>query len=439
MKFSSAGILLFTFVCVLATHALTASAEAEDPPVSAMSRSLEELPPSQVAAADRISLRFQGQPDISGEYHVSPDGTLSVPVIGRISIADMSLAQLEQDLTRRVTEFAGRPTYVTAEIVAYRPIFVTGFVSRPGAVEWRPGLTVLQAEALVGGLYRAPELTNSHGEIGSVETLRSMRSGREQQKLLLATLARLKTEKAGSAQIEVPPALVNLVGEEEAKALIDGQQSLLDSRRSGLEKKKAAIERGIAIAGEELEGLKGQRVRVDEQLQLRRGLQEKITELLQKGLVPRERSLESDIRIAELEEKGTNIAVARARVESTAAMLQQDAVTIEEDRAAGIDAEIAKLESELAQVGIDVEAAMQTYNRVASEAARATATPLPRMVIKYTIIRRSEAGEERAAAQTSSYLQPGDVLLVSQEVEQGLKQTQDMTGGDETGRTGEAK
>ena len=149
MKFSSAGIFLFTFVCALATHALTAPAGAEDLPVSAMSSSLEELPPNQVAAAERISLRFEGQPDISGEYHVSPDGTLSVPVIGRISIAEMSLAQLEQDLTRRVTEFSGRPTYVTAEIVAYRPIFVTGFVSRPGAVEWRPGLTVLQAEALV--------------------------------------------------------------------------------------------------------------------------------------------------------------------------------------------------------------------------------------------------------------------------------------------------
>jgi hypothetical protein len=272
-----------------------------------------------------------------------------------------------------------------------------------------------------------------------VEAMRSLRSGREQQKLLLASLARLKMEKADSAQIEVPPALVNLVGEEEARSLIDGQQSLLDSRRSGLQKKKAAIERSIAIAREELEGLKGQRVRVDEQLQLRRGLQEKITELLQKGLVPRERSLESDIRIAELEEKATNIAVARARVESTAAMLQQDAVTIEEDRAAGIDAEIAKLEGELAQVSIDVDAATGTYNRFASEAARAAAAPLPRMVIKYTIIRRSEAGEERATAQTSSYLRPGDVLLVSQEVEQGLNRTQEMTSGGETGRTGEEK
>ena len=65
--------------------------------------------------------------------------------------------------------------------------------------------------------------------------------------------------------------------------MIEGQQSLLDSRRSGLEKKKAAIDRGIAIAGEELEGLKGQRVRVDEQLQLRRGLQEKITELCRRA------------------------------------------------------------------------------------------------------------------------------------------------------------
>ena len=94
---------------------------------------------------------------MTGEYRIASDGTLSVPVIGRIDLKEMSLADLEQELTRRVIEISGRTTYVTAEIIAYQPIFVTGFVSKPGALEWHPGLTVLQAEALAGGLYRATE------------------------------------------------------------------------------------------------------------------------------------------------------------------------------------------------------------------------------------------------------------------------------------------
>lgn len=438
MKRLSAPIWL-AVVSVLVAHLFTVPAAAEGPPGSAMRKSLEEPPPIQVMSADRISLRFQEQPDISGDYRISPDGTLSVPVVGRISIADMSLEQLEQELTRRVTEFTSRATYVTAEIVAYRPVFVTGFVSDPGAVEWRPGLTVLQAEALVGGLYRAPEETRSDGRVGSVEALRALRSGRERQKLLLASLARLEADRAGKARIEVPPALVDLVGLQEATSLIEGQQSLLDGLRSGLEKKKDALERGTILAREELDGLKEQSAGVDEQLQMRRGLQKNLEELQQKGLVPRERLLESELKIAELEEKAANVAVARARVEGTTAMLTQDAVMLEEDRAAGIDAEIAKLRGELAQASIDVEAAIQTYERMTAETARLAAAPRLRQVIKYTVIRRSESGEERAPAQTSSYLRPGDVLLVSQEFEQEPEQAQETTGEVEADRTGNSK
>ncbi|PZV40417.1 polysaccharide biosynthesis/export family protein [Mesorhizobium kowhaii] len=438
MKVSSVEIL-FTVVSVLAMGVFMPLAAADDIPISTVSQSLEEPPSVQVTTADRLSLRFHGQADLTGEYRISPDGTLSVPVIGRINVADMSLAQLEQELTRRVTEFTSHGTYVTAEIISYRPLFVTGFVSKPGAVEWHPAITVLQAEALVGGLYRAPEGAISNENIGDVEALRLLRTGREEQKLLLASLAGLKAEKAGSAQVEVPPVLAGLAGEEEARSLIEGQQSYLNSRRTGLEKKKAALERSADLAGDELDALQEHAARVNEQLRMRRDMQEKLAGLLQKGLVPRERELESEIKIAELEEKATNVAVARARVQSTAAMLKQEAVALEEDRAAGIDAEIARLEGELAKAGIDVEAATNRYDRLATETARAAATPLRRMVIKYTIVRRSETGEHRAPAETSSYLLPGDVLLVSQEFEQETSQTPETPGGDQAGGTGNAK
>lgn len=381
-----------------------------------MSSSLEELPAAHVAAADRIALKFQEQPALTGEYRIASDGTLSVPVIGRIDLKEMSLADLEQELTRRVIEISGRTTYVTAEIIAYQPIFVTGFVSKPGALEWHPGLTVLQAEALAGGLYRATESPIGDAKSGIVESRRLLLKSREQQKLLLASLARLKAERMGSTQIEIPPALMDLVGEDQARNAVKGQQSLLDGRRSELEKKKGALEQGIAIAAKELDLLNDLRNRLDEQLRMRRDQQTKIVGLLQKGFVPRERSLESEIEIAELEEKATDVAVARARLESTAARLRQDSSTIEQDRAMEIDAEIAKLESELAGAGIDMDAAMAAY----TAAAQAAASPLPRTVIKYTIIRRNKGGENRLPAQTSSYLRPGDVLLVSQEIDDNV-------------------
>jgi protein involved in polysaccharide export with SLBB domain len=431
-------IALYSVLAVFGVQ-LAIAAETDTPRVSPMAKSLEELPPIQVSSADRISLRFQGQNDMSGEYRISSDGTLSVPVIGRISVADKSFPQLEQMLSQRVTEVTGHPIYVTAEVIAYRPVFVMGFVSKPGAIEWSPGLTVLQAMALAGGIYRAPGQSLSSGDLGTVEATRSLLVGREQQKQLLASLARLKAERAGDAQVEIPSELVKLAGEEEAKKRIHAQQALLETRRSGLEKKKAALQESTILASRELGGLNDQGARVEEQLRMRRDLQDKITNLQKKGFVPKERELESEIKIAELEEKATNVAVARARVEGTTATLKQDSVTLETDREAALDAEIMKVEADLTKAGIEVNAAMQTYSKLAAEPAQVKGTSLPRMAIKYTIVRRDKSGEDRAVAQTSSYLRYGDVLLVSQEAEDASGQPKEATEGGEAGRTDEAQ
>ena len=45
---------------------------------------------------------------------------------------------------------------VSAEITAYRPIFVLGEVSKPGQYPFQPGMTVVTAAAVAGGFtYRA--------------------------------------------------------------------------------------------------------------------------------------------------------------------------------------------------------------------------------------------------------------------------------------------
>jgi polysaccharide export outer membrane protein len=45
---------------------------------------------------------------------------------------------------------------VSAEITAYRPIFVLGEVSKPGQYPYQPGMTVVTAAAVAGGFtYRA--------------------------------------------------------------------------------------------------------------------------------------------------------------------------------------------------------------------------------------------------------------------------------------------
>src|SRR5947209_1923725 len=41
-------------------------------------------PADYLAAAERLTLRFKGYPELTGDYRVSPDHTISIPVVGRV-------------------------------------------------------------------------------------------------------------------------------------------------------------------------------------------------------------------------------------------------------------------------------------------------------------------------------------------------------------------
>ncbi|MDW6023079.1 polysaccharide biosynthesis/export family protein [Mesorhizobium sp. BAC0120] len=406
MRYAAAGAI------VLACS-LSAFAQSEGEPAS--KEDLETLPVPDITFAERLSLRFQDHPELSGDYRVSPDNTLSVPVVGRMNVAGLSLVGLEQLIAKRATELAGNATYVTAEIAAYRPIFVSGDVSRSGSIEWRPGLTVLQAEALAGGLFRPQEQTAGGGSM--IDTDKTLRKIEDQRNRLLASVARLKAEKEGLNKIAIPPELIELAGKGEATSLILEQQALMDARSAALTKQLSSLENGSNTAEQELQGLNDQAARVDEQLQKLREMQGRVATLLQKGLVEKERSLEGELRISQLEEKAIEIAVSRARVQGVVAGLQQNAVTLKEDRKAAIDTEISSKQAELAQIEIDYQAANQTYREQSAqgEHVRGTAS-LPQPTTEYTIVRRNESGERQLTAKTSSYLRPGDVLLVTRHV-----------------------
>ncbi len=88
---------------------------------------------ADVANAERLSIKFHDYADLTGDYRIDADGTISIPVIGRVAVNGMSPLQLETVLAERVTSVTGREAYVTVEIAGYRPVFVSGYVSHPGA------------------------------------------------------------------------------------------------------------------------------------------------------------------------------------------------------------------------------------------------------------------------------------------------------------------
>lgn len=143
---------------------------------------------------------------LGGEFTIAPDATLTLPVIGTLSVADLTSTALSEQIAARLKEKIGltNAPEATVEIVAYPPIYVVGDVTAPGEYQFQAGLTVLQALAMSGGERRlATKAEAPQGATGLVGQLREMDNGILRGEI---TVARLRAEMAGDKQIDFNPA-----------------------------------------------------------------------------------------------------------------------------------------------------------------------------------------------------------------------------------------
>ncbi|HTR13112.1 MAG TPA: polysaccharide biosynthesis/export family protein [Roseiarcus sp.] len=344
-----------------------------------------------LAAADKVYLRFMGYPELTGEYRVGPDESISIPVVGRIRIADLDSAQLENVLSAKIGQITRKEGYVTVEISAYKPIFVTGAIKRPGAIEWRPGLTVIQAIALTGGV--GAEL-GATGEAGAGSFSQALERDVDNEKRVLATMARLTAERDGSPQITIPQRLVTLVGDAEANKLISHEADLLKSNRDALASKLAILEQGISDGKLEIGALREQATKFTEQLQLRRDYIRKLGSL---------RPDEEQLKLSDLEEKLANVQGNIAKSSVSVAEMQLTALGLKKDRRSAIQTDLDRLDKESSQLEIAIRALRNANGSSQSETKS----------IEYQIVRQKSDGSNTFAADEITLLKPGDVLSVA--------------------------
>ena len=149
---------------------------------------LPESPPTQyhLGAGDQVRIITTGETQLSGEFRVNDAGTIAVPFLGTVPVAGLTTAELAARIERGLvaTKLFRNPS-VVAEVIAYRPVFVYGEVTRPGQYPYQPGMTVLTAVTGAGGFtYRAVDnyaevirTENGKVTIGRADPLAAVRPG----------------------------------------------------------------------------------------------------------------------------------------------------------------------------------------------------------------------------------------------------------------------
>lgn len=115
----------------------------------------------RIQPGDVLAVTVLEDETLNRQSLVLPDGRISVPLAGSVSVAGQTVGAVESTIADRLAaNFAVRPSVfvsvvsVTEEAIDIFPIYVLGQVGGPGLVEVEPGTTLLQAIALAGGLDR---------------------------------------------------------------------------------------------------------------------------------------------------------------------------------------------------------------------------------------------------------------------------------------------
>jgi len=101
--------------------------------------------------------------EMDKEVPVRLDGKISFPLVGELQAAGLTASQLTEAVTKELSKSVRNPnvTVVVKEIRSFR-VFVLGRIAKPGAYALKPGLPVLQALTLAGGLAEGADLSAAY-------------------------------------------------------------------------------------------------------------------------------------------------------------------------------------------------------------------------------------------------------------------------------------
>jgi len=132
-------------------------------------RELPPIDPTRTVAAadvgdyrlnvgDTVKLTVYKEAELSGTYGVGADGKFVLPVVGPVQAEGRTVGEVADTVRAGLANGFMTNPQVSAEVAAYRPIYVLGEVNKPGRYDYVIGLTVQGAIATAEGFsYRANE------------------------------------------------------------------------------------------------------------------------------------------------------------------------------------------------------------------------------------------------------------------------------------------
>jgi polysaccharide biosynthesis/export protein len=110
-----------------------------------------------LGAHDTISVRMPEAENLNGtmelQVRITPDGFISLPMVGRLHVANLAIEKVEGILTELLKAYYKEPS-VSLSVLEYRsqPVSVLGMVMNPGVIQLQGKKSLVEVISLAGGL-----------------------------------------------------------------------------------------------------------------------------------------------------------------------------------------------------------------------------------------------------------------------------------------------
>ncbi len=351
------------------------------------------------------------QTRLDGQFTVDTGGSLSLPLVGDVPAAGRAAPELAREISDLFQAKLGTINAPSAsvEVIEYRPFFVVGVVERPGNYPYRPGMTVLHALSIAGGMYRRPDvdLGRYERELMTASGEGAIQAGTRDA--LIASIARLEAEHAGRDAITFPDELLARRAEPQVARIMGDELKLLTQRQSALHAAVGNQMRLKKLAESQSVALAAQAAAVDRQIAVARHEIETQTDLVNRGLSRRPILFPIESRLAEAEAKQRQLQSDLLRNAQDVARAEQTAAELRATRQTELLDQIKAAQAGLEQARERLATNIRIVNHSDTEVQRRSGEAQPR----YTILRREgDRLRERPAVETAR-VEPGDIVRVT--------------------------
>ena len=353
-----------------------------------------------------LSRSFLQRAEVSGERAIQDDGGISLPFLGQVPVAGLTGPELEAAVAKSFEAVFHRPAFVTILSVEHRPIYIAGPVKNPGSYKYSPGITVLHAIALAGGLERPAEET--WRAIEAVQEGTKVENARTTVSRTLARVAVLRAERDG-VPVSVPPRLVKLIGETEAAAFVSDEKALRSLVLSTRQAREAALSAAVEAAKNELDLANARLSPLEANIKLRTDRLNAMTSLSTTGVASRAQLTEVQTALFDVESRKQEALGALAAAKHRLEKAKEEAIQFHLENQSQVEIEIDGGNKTIADNITTIESGRATLNAIQVSLARQMQLA-KNTEYSLEIVRITADGNELIQADELTELEPGDLV-----------------------------